>query len=87
MLTPSSALSSDAGFLINLGIKCVDPAQSVPEDPMPFLQRGKLITPSAGGLDSYRVAVKKRLLVILSAAKNLAFLAAEIPHSAALRSE
>jgi hypothetical protein len=36
---------------------------------------------------SYQTAIKKLFFVILSAAKNLSFQAAEILHSAALRSE
>ena len=38
-------------------------------------------------LFSYKRAIKRLLFVILSVAKNLSFLAAEILHSAALRSE
>jgi len=39
------------------------------------------------GLFSYKTAIKRLFFVILSAAKNLSFQAAEILHSAALRSE
>jgi hypothetical protein len=38
-------------------------------------------------LFSYKRAIKRLFFVILSAAKNLSFKAAEILHSAALRSE
>jgi hypothetical protein len=39
------------------------------------------------GIFSYQTAIKRLFFVILSAAKNLSFQAAEILHSAALRSE
>jgi len=39
------------------------------------------------GLFSYKRTIKRLFFVILSAAKNLSFKAAEILHSAALRSE